>query len=90
MHLGGSKHRLSEQTIEGCRRLCRTPMDYLGMTTYATPEGDEIWIMPGSVTRFLLRKTKQGSHTLVMEDFVSGIMDGEVTTTVHWEQIEIA
>ena len=38
--------------------------------------GDEVWILNGCMTPFILRRTERG-HLLVGECFVHGIMYGE-------------
>lgn len=70
------------------RRLCRTQKGYIGLVPWNASVGDEVWILAGGKTPFVLRKTaKEGEHdtvsarSLVGEAYVHGIMGGEA-----WER----
>ena len=63
------------QQLRG-NRIANTSMNMLGNVPEHTKEGDEIWIIYGCRTPFLLRPT-EGRYLMVGECFVDGIMNGQ-------------
>ena len=63
------------QQLRG-NRIASTSANLLANVPELTEEGDEIWIIYGCRTPFLLRPTERG-NILVGECFVDGIMDGQ-------------
>jgi hypothetical protein len=59
------------------RRLLRTEKRYLGLGPLSVKIGDEIFIIPGSNTPIILRKSSAESYCLVGEAYVHGTMQGE-------------
>ena len=57
-------------------RIARTSMKLLANVPEHTKEGDEIWIIYGCSTPFVLRRTDRG-YLMVGEYFVNGIMNGQ-------------
>ena len=57
-------------------RIAMTSMGLMANVSSAACDGDEIWIIYGCQTPFVLRRTERG-HILVGECFVHGIMYGE-------------
>ena len=57
-------------------RVASTSINTLANVPECTEEGDEIWIVYGCRTPFLLRNTERG-YLMVGECFVDGIMDGQ-------------
>ncbi|KAF4432121.1 hypothetical protein F53441_13840 [Fusarium austroafricanum] len=69
-----------------------TDTGYLGMGFPSCQAGDELWIVSGSPTPLILRKTgeKEGEYTMIGETYTHGIMQGEaVTDDAEWEKIQI-
>ena len=67
--------RIFVQQLRG-NRIVSTSMDMLANVPECTEGGDEIWIIYGCRTPFLLRPT-EGGYAMVGECFVDGIMDGQ-------------
>lgn len=59
------------------RRLATTEKDYLVLAPRATQQGDEIYILKGCNVPLVLRHNDDGSHTLVGECYIQGLMNGE-------------
>jgi hypothetical protein len=51
-----------------------------GLANPGAQVGDEVWILKGGRTPFLLRRHRDGNYQLVGEAFVHGIMFGEILT----------
>lgn len=67
--------RVFVQQLRG-NRVASTSVRMLANVPERTKEGDEIWIIYGCSTPFLLRPTERG-YLMVGECFVDGIMNGE-------------
>jgi hypothetical protein len=76
--------------LRNCRRLVRTRRNYLGIAGISASAGDEIWILPNSITPFVMREQINGKYELVGEAYVEGIMNGEVASTLKWREIQIS
>ena len=63
------------QQLRG-NRIVSTSMKLLANVPEHTEQGDEVWIIYGCRTPFLLRPT-EGGYLMVGECFVDGIMDGQ-------------
>ena len=66
-----------------------TATGYIGIGHRETVVGDEVHLVQGSDTPFVLRKT-DGHYELIGETYVHGIMDGELvddSTEFEWVQI---
>ena len=66
-----------------------TETGYIGLGHPETAVGDEVHLVQGSDTPFVLRKT-DGHYELIGETYVHGIMDGELVdddTEFEWVQI---
>ena len=62
----------------GARRLMRTDGSLLGAGPLDSRVGDEVWILAGAITPFVLRPLDGGHRQLVGEAYVHGVMHGEV------------
>lgn len=63
------------------RVLFRTRKGYMGLMPWNAETGDEVWVLKGGKTPFLLRPAERGNekvYKLVGEAYVHGIMGGEV------------
>lgn len=78
------------KTFRGCRRLVRTQEGYIGLAPLSTQVGDEVFVLPNSITPFVMRKRADGMYELVGEAYLHGVMSGEVTDTLRWEEILIS
>jgi hypothetical protein len=58
----------------------------LGLANPGAKVGDEVWILKGGRTPFLLRRRRDGNYQLVGEAFVHGIMFGEILTPAFEER----
>lgn len=66
-----------------------TETGYIGIGHPEVVKGDEVHLVQGSDTPFILRKT-DGRYQLIGETYVHGIMDGELVdenTEFEWQQI---
>lgn len=62
----------------GYRRPFLLDNKYIGCGPKSTEEGDEVWVLMGSRTPLVLRRTEiDGEYTLIGEAYVHGIMYGE-------------
>ncbi|KAE8378665.1 heterokaryon incompatibility protein-domain-containing protein [Aspergillus bertholletiae] len=65
------------------RLLYRTKRGYLGLGPWSAQPGDEVWVISGARTPFVLRKSSSSDssetekRTLIGETYVHGIMNGE-------------
>ncbi|KAK1831539.1 heterokaryon incompatibility protein-domain-containing protein [Podospora conica] len=65
------------------RRLCVTGRGYLGVVPWGAEVGDEVVVLRGGGTAFVLRGAgKRGTFKLVGEAYVHGIMGGEAMSGV--------
>ena len=64
-------------TVFTARRIFRTRDNLIGIGPRSIQTGDEIFILPGSNVPFIMRKREDGTHKLVGEAYVHGIMHGE-------------
>jgi hypothetical protein len=71
------------------RRLFRTRRGYLGIGSQEVRLGDEVWVVPGGKTPFVLRKLENGNHVLVGDAYVHGITRGELVGTEGWKLEEV-
>lgn len=62
------------------RRLFVTPSDYLGFGPHSLAEDDEVWLLVGGKTPFVLRRADEGRYRLVGEAYIHGAMFGELMT----------
>jgi hypothetical protein len=61
------------------RTLFRTQLGHLGMGLLGIREGDEVWLLYGGATPFILRPARYGeSYTIVGECYIQGFMHGEL------------
>ncbi|KAK1752724.1 heterokaryon incompatibility protein-domain-containing protein [Echria macrotheca] len=61
----------------GHRALFVTERGYIGLAPWNAKVGDEVCVLKGAKTPFLLREKEGGKHRLVGEAYVLGIMEGE-------------
>jgi hypothetical protein len=66
----------SKPIIES-RRLLLTDRNYLGVGSQSAQIGDQVWIISGPSTPFILRPMPNGRYKLIGEAYVHGIMKGE-------------
>ncbi len=59
-----------------CRRLFRTRYGTFGLGPEVSRTGDEVWILAGGETPYILRRMDSGNYQLVGEAYVHGIMFG--------------
>ena len=59
------------------RRLFLTDGNYLGLGAQSTQVGDQVWLISGPSTPFILRPMQNGRYRLIGEAYVHGIMRGE-------------
>lgn len=71
------------------RRLARTQGNLLAVVPASTRPGDGIWAIPGLQTPFVLREYGLSSFELVGEAYVHGIMNGELSDSMAFEDIEL-
>jgi hypothetical protein len=64
------------QTVLG-RKLAVTDAGYLGLVPEETIPGDEVCVLLGCDNPMLLRATHDGSHEVVGQTYVQGLMDSE-------------
>jgi hypothetical protein len=69
------KARLAD--VKRGHRMFRTTNHYLGLGPISSSLGDEVWILKGARTPFVLRRRKDGRHQVIGECYVHGIMHGE-------------
>jgi hypothetical protein len=65
------------KTIIQSRRLFLTDGNYLGIGAQSAQIGDQVWIVSGPSTPFVLRPMQNGRYKLIGEAYVHGIMRGE-------------
>ncbi|KAB8263633.1 heterokaryon incompatibility protein-domain-containing protein [Aspergillus pseudonomiae] len=71
------------------RLLYRTKRGYIGLGPWSVQAGDEVWVIAGARTPFVLRKSliDNSSDTerrsLIGETYVHGIMDGELISSAQ-------
>jgi len=66
-----------------------TDNDYLALVQVHTQPGNEIWIIPGTTTSFVIRRRANGGHELIGEAYVHGIMYGEVASSLEYDTVEL-
>jgi hypothetical protein len=59
------------------RRVFQTEYNHVGISARSLEVNDEVWILAGAPTPFILRPLSNGNYRLVVEAFVLGIMRGE-------------
>ncbi|KAF2751035.1 hypothetical protein M011DRAFT_191332 [Sporormia fimetaria CBS 119925] len=62
------------------RRMFVTERGYVGLGPALMDKGDEVYVLEGGKTPFVLRKEKGGNKVLVGDCYVNGWMDGELET----------
>ncbi|KAK3114756.1 hypothetical protein LTR53_006599 [Teratosphaeriaceae sp. CCFEE 6253] len=69
-----------------------TRQGYLCTSAVEMEAGDQVWILRGGGTPFLLRPGAEGRYRLIGEAYVHGAMDGEGLkgVDVKWQRVEIA
>ncbi|KAK4896642.1 hypothetical protein LTR27_005562 [Elasticomyces elasticus] len=73
------------------RSLSLSANGYLCMSTLEMMTGDEIWILRGAGTPFVLRRGLDNKMRLIGEAYVHGIMNGKASAEkgVKWQRIEL-
>ena len=61
----------------GARYLMRTDSNLLDVAPLGSRLGDEVWILAGATTPFVLRSLDGGQRDLVGDAYVHGVMHGE-------------
>ena len=64
-------------TVFTTRRIFRTRDDLVGIGPRSLQVDDRIFVLPGANVPFIVRKRADGTHNLVGEAYVHGIMHGE-------------
>ncbi|KAI4274491.1 MAG: hypothetical protein L6R35_006335 [Caloplaca aegaea] len=59
------------------KRLVTTSKGFVGAAPLSTREGDKVYLLSGGRVPFVLRARSDGTHILVGESYVHGIMQGE-------------
>jgi hypothetical protein len=62
----------------GARRLIRTQGKLIGVAPLDSRLGDEVWILAGASTPFVLRPLDSGHRRLIGDAYIHGMMHGEV------------
>ena len=57
--------------------LCISEKKYVGIAPSSSRRGDEIWIVHGSKTPYVLRKRSDGVYEFIGEAYIHGLMHGE-------------
>ena len=71
-----------------CRRFFRTNDGLFGIGHRCLNASDEVWLLEGGRTPFILRKTADNSgYRVVRETYVHGIMYGELATPELLDQM---
>lgn len=65
------------------RRLFKTYSKFLGTGPRSLQKGDELWVLAGAPTPFILRSLSNGNYRLVGEAYVYGLMHGEALEMGH-------
>ena len=73
------------------RLLCRTERGYVGLVPRHTQAGDLVCIVYGSPVPFIVRESdeREGSHRVVGECYIHGIMRGEALQSEQFEERKI-
>jgi len=79
------------KAIYNSRRLFLTTDSYLGLGAMSAQQGDQVWILPGTNSPFILRPADNGQFRLIGEAYVHGIMHGEAATNgnLRFRDIEL-
>lgn len=79
------------KNISNDRRLVLTRNGYLALAAISAGVGDQVWILCGPSTPFVLRPLSNGRYMLMGEAYVHGIMHGEAVKAgkVQFEDIEL-
>ncbi|KAB5570607.1 hypothetical protein GE09DRAFT_1218033 [Coniochaeta sp. 2T2.1] len=78
--------------IQGLMRFCITEKGYMGLGFKEARVGDDIHILPGMQTPYIMRKTagrQDNELRLVGRCYIHGIMDGEALTLPGYEPKDI-
>lgn len=70
------------------RRLFWTAGGQLRFGPSSLRPGDQVWLIKGAISPFVLRKTGEGKHILVGEAYMHGFMHGEMLEGKSREQFE--
>ncbi|GAB7341198.1 hypothetical protein MBLNU457_7486t1 [Dothideomycetes sp. NU457] len=70
-------YEYSPPVIMKTRGLYATADGRIGVGPRELCLGDQIWILPGSTTPFILRPVSEGRHRVIGETYVYGVMFGE-------------
>ena len=85
-HLLPTARRRQRRALHIHWRLFTSSQGYLGLAPHGSKEGDWIFVVLGADIPYVLRPGADGSHELIGEAYVQGIMDGEV---MQMEQIPV-
>ncbi len=66
-----------------CKKLFGTDTVALGISPESAREGDEVWVLAGGPTPYVLRRLDNGHHKLLGEAYVHGFMYGQATAEPH-------
>lgn len=73
------------------RRLFLTDGNYIGLRAQSTQIGDQVWLVSGPSTPFILRPMQNSRYRLIGEAYVHGIIRGEAVATgsIRFGDIEL-
>jgi hypothetical protein len=81
--LAGFSKSLS--SVQGAYNMCITPMGYIGLLPLATKIGDEVAILHGCDSPFVIRRSKPDTfYKLIGECYVHGMMEGELFEDIRF------
>lgn len=69
---------VSTMHVNASRRLFLTKASTFGISHNTLKVGDEIWLLAGAKTPFVLRPRQDGTYELIGEAYVDGLMFGEL------------
>jgi hypothetical protein len=84
-------YRAAAKDVIGDRRLVLTSKGYLRLVAQSAGVGDQVWVLSGLSTPFVLRPLSNGRYSLMGEAYVHGIMCGEAVKAggVQFGDIEL-
>ena len=75
----------------GCNKIGKTQKGYVGLIPFHTRAGDQVCIIPGGVTPYIVRKSKdrQGFFRFIGSSYIHGLMRAEALKSHWWEEHDV-